>query len=82
MLTKQTTKLPTLHRAKVDDGVVDLAAAQTAAQPVAVATIVNNAGQQLPSTGGIGTTIFYIVGAILVLGSGILLVTRRRMNAN
>jgi len=68
--------------AKVDDGVVDLTAAQTSAQPVAVATIVNNAGTQLPSTGGIGTTIFYIVGAILVLGAGILLVTRRRMNAN
>ena len=68
--------------AKVDDGVVDLTVAQTTAQPVAVATIVNNAGTQLPSTGGIGTTIFYIVGAILVLGAGILLVTRRRMNAN
>ena len=42
----------------------------------------NNKGAELPSTGGIGTTIFYIVGAILVLGAGILLVTRRRMNAN
>jgi LPXTG-motif cell wall-anchored protein len=45
-------------------------------------TIDNKAGSVLPSTGGIGTTIFYIVGAILVLGAGILLVTRRRMNAN
>ena len=45
-------------------------------------TVENNAGSVLPSTGGIGTTIFYIVGAILVLGAGILLVTRRRMNAN
>ena len=45
-------------------------------------TVVNNSGSVLPSTGGIGTTIFYIVGAILVLGAGILLVTRRRMNAN
>jgi fimbrial isopeptide formation D2 family protein/LPXTG-motif cell wall-anchored protein len=44
---------------------------------------VNNAtGTALPSTGGIGTTIFYVIGAILVLGAGILLVTRRRMNAN
>ena len=68
--------------AKVDNGTVDLTAAQKKAQPVAVATIVNNAGKELPSTGGIGTTIFYIVGAILVLGAGILLVTRRRMNAN
>ena len=68
--------------AKVDNGVVDLTAAQTSAQPVAVATIVNKAGTQLPSTGGIGTTIFYIVGAILVIGAGVVLVTRRRMNAN
>ena len=45
-------------------------------------TVVNNEGTQLPSTGGIGTTIFYVIGAILVLGAGILLVTRRRMNAN
>ena len=42
----------------------------------------NNKGSVLPSTGGIGTTIFYVIGAILVLGAGILLVTRRRMNAN
>ena len=44
--------------------------------------VVNQSGAELPSTGGIGTTIFYIIGAILVLGAGILLVTRRRMNAN
>ena len=29
-------------------------------------TIANNKGQELPSTGGIGTTIFYVIGAILV----------------
>ena len=68
--------------ATITNGTVDLTAEQTAAQPVATATIINNAGSVLPSTGGIGTTIFYIVGAILVLGAGILLVTRRRMNAN
>lgn len=38
------------------------------------------AGTILPSTGGIGTTIFYIVGAILVIGAGVVLVTRSRMN--
>ena len=42
--------------------------------------IENNKGSVLPSTGGIGTTIFYIVGAILVIGAGVVLVTRRRMN--
>ena len=42
--------------------------------------VVNNAGTELPSTGGMGTTIFYIIGAILVIGAGVVLVTRRRMN--
>lgn len=45
-------------------------------------TIQNQSGTTLPETGGIGTTIFYILGAILVLGAGIVLVTRRRMSAN
>lgn len=44
--------------------------------------IENKSGAQLPSTGGIGTTIFYIIGAILVIGAGVVLVTRRRMSAN
>ena len=39
----------------------------------------NNKGAVLPSTGGIGTTIFYIVGSLLVIGCGIVLVSRRRM---
>jgi len=46
------------------------------------ADAVNKSGATLPSTGGIGTTIFFILGAILVLGAGIVLVTRRRMSAN
>ena len=40
----------------------------------------NQSGAVLPSTGGIGTTIFYVVGTILVIGAGVVLVTRRRMN--
>ena len=43
-------------------------------------TVTNESGTVLPSTGGIGTTIFYIIGAILVIGAGVVLVTRRRMN--
>lgn len=42
--------------------------------------IVNKSGSLLPSTGGIGTTIFYIVGAVLVIGAGIILVTKKRMS--
>ena len=40
---------------------------------------VNNEGLELPSTGGMGTTILYIGGSILVLAAVILLVTKRRM---
>ena len=43
-------------------------------------TAINNQGSVLPSTGGIGTTIFYAIGAVLVIGAGIVLVTRCRMN--
>ena len=42
-------------------------------------SIVNNAGAVLPSTGGIGTTIFYVVGSILVVAAGVLLITKKRM---
>ena len=42
-------------------------------------TIENNAGTELPSTGGIGTTIFYVLGGALVLAAVVLLVTRKRM---
>ena len=41
--------------------------------------IVNNAGTLLPSTGGIGTTIFYIVGGLLAVGAGVVLVAKKRM---
>ena len=44
--------------------------------------IENNSGSTLPSTGGIGTTIFYVVGVILMLGAGVLLVTKKRMSSN
>lgn len=44
-------------------------------------TVENQAGSLLPSTGGMGTTLIYIAGAVLVIGAGVLLVVRRRMNA-
>ena len=43
--------------------------------------VINKKGTELPSTGGIGTTIFYVIGTILVLGAGVVLITRRRMDA-
>lgn len=40
----------------------------------------NKAGAVLPSTGGIGTTIFYVLGSILALGAAVLLIVKKRMN--
>ena len=42
--------------------------------------VANQAGTLLPSTGGMGTTIFYVLGAVLVVGAGVLLVTKKRMS--
>lgn len=41
-------------------------------------TIANNKGSTLPSTGGIGTTMFYVGGGVLVAGAGVLLITKKR----
>ena len=43
--------------------------------------VLNQAGSELPETGGMGTTIFYVLGSILVLGAAVLLITKKRMNA-
>lgn len=45
------------------------------------ADVLNNAGTTLPTTGGIGTTLFYVIGSVLVLAAVVLLVTKKRMNA-
>ena len=42
-------------------------------------TVENKAGSVLPSTGGIGTTMFYIVGSVLVIGAAVVLISKRRM---
>lgn len=44
-------------------------------------TIINRKGAILPSTGGMGTRIFYIIGGLLVAGSLVLLVTKKRMSS-
>ena len=47
------------------------------------AEVENKTGTLLPSTGGMGTTVFYVLGFVLVMGAVVLLVTKKRMsNAN
>lgn len=43
-------------------------------------TVVNQKGSVLPETGGIGTTIFYVLGGLLAAGAIILLVVKKRMS--
>ena len=45
-------------------------------------TVRNNQGATLPETGGMGTTLFYIIGGLLVVGAGVLLVVRIRMRSH
>ena len=52
-----------------------------APQGVDEVKVLNQTGTELPSTGGIGTTIFYVVGGVLVVGAVALLIVRRRRNA-
>ena len=42
--------------------------------------VLNQTGAELPSTGGMGTTMFYILGSVLVLGAAVVLITRKRMS--
>lgn len=44
--------------------------------------IVNNTGSLIPSTGGMGTTVLYMAGGILVIAAGALLIFRRRMHTD
>ena len=46
-----------------------------------VAKVNNQSGTELPSTGGIGTTIFYVIGAALVIGAIVILVAKKRAGA-
>lgn len=50
-----------------------------ATTPVTEVGVENKTGAEMPSTGGIGTTVFYVVGGILAIGAAVLLVTKKRM---
>ena len=63
----------------VDQGNAENGNAQTGAVAL---TVRNNQGSTLPETGGMGTTLFYVIGGLLVVGAGTLLVVRFRMRAS
>lgn len=51
-----------------------------AATGIVAMNVENNSGSTLPSTGGIGTTLFYLAGGAMVAVAGIFLITKKRMN--
>ena len=62
----------TTNTTKVEVNIANIAATAV--------VVVNKAGTELPSTGGMGTTLFYVLGAVLVVGAGVLLITKKRMS--
>jgi fimbrial isopeptide formation D2 family protein/LPXTG-motif cell wall-anchored protein len=65
-----------------DEGVSSVSESATeTTTPLLKISVQNTQGGTLPGTGGIGTKIFYVVGAVLVLAAVVLLVTRKRMNS-
>ncbi|MFA1015878.1 isopeptide-forming domain-containing fimbrial protein [Dubosiella newyorkensis] len=47
---------------------------------VVTGNILNTKGTTLPETGGMGTTMLYVIGGVLLVGSAILLITKKRMS--
>ena len=59
---------------------VEVTGGNTEAELSVTANVANSTGTLLPSTGGMGTTVFYVLGAVLVMGAVVLLVTKKRMS--
>lgn len=60
-------------------GEIEFSKTLSATQADLAANIVNESGNKLPSAGGIGTTLFYVVGGALVAGAGVTLITKKRI---
>lgn len=59
---------------------VDVSAVSEGAAVTSVTTnVANSTGSELPSTGGMGTTLFYVIGGLMMAGAAVLLVTKRRV---
>ena len=75
----EETKAPAGYSLPSERFTLTAATVSTTQNQTVEANIENSTAGELPSTGGMGTTLFYVFGAVLVIGAGIVLVTRRRM---
>ena len=78
--TLEEVVVPAGYNKAADKTVTIEAHDYTAANLEQEVLVLNNKGSVLPSTGGIGTTIFYVVGSIMVVAAGVLLITKKRMS--
>ena len=79
--TLKEVVVPKGYNKAADQAVSGLSRVDAEETSITTVTIKNLKGTELPSTGGMGTTIFYVVGAVLVIGAGVVLISRRRMNS-
>ena len=75
--TVEAKWMPTSSTSESESGT---ATVQTFDVHLVSALVANFQGTELPSTGGIGTTIFYVVGGAMVITAAVLLITKRRMS--
>lgn len=75
--TNNGTKVTRMEGKAVNSSEISFTANETSGS--LSADVINNAGTTLPSTGGMGTTVFYVVGGGLMAVAVVLLVTKKRM---
>ncbi len=74
----QMTEVTTFNMSNTGSGYEEVVTSSSADD--AHAKVQNTQGYELPSTGGIGTTLFYVIGGLLVVAAAIVLVARRKAN--
>lgn len=73
---------PTLEKITVNNSVITVEMTENNEYYTGVLStdVVNESGTTLPETGGVGTTMFYVIGAILMVGAAVVMITRKRMS--
>jgi len=77
--TLEESTVPAGYNKAPDQTITISGSDYTAANLEQEAIVTNQSGQELPETGGIGTTIFYVVGALMMAAAVVLLITKKRV---